>query len=243
MNQITNTVRGKQDELAGPAQPGTWATVSKESIARAIRGAPLVVWRTIQWHRLAVKLIAPVVAAVACLGLSVGAAYAAQSSVSPHRGEAAWLAFRAEQPVTASTDWSGLQARAARGGSVNVVVELNPGAPAAAKGAQLAQFAQARGRLLSEFGGRQRMRHLNAVPGSPIVAFTADSGDLARLRASKAVRSVTVNHVYGLAGTSPNGAQPGVQIKKWWDYYRIGACGVPEVCRACELRRCAKAQP
>src|SRR5690349_12317032 len=55
------------------------------------------------------------------------------------------------------------------------------------------------------------------------VAFTADSRDLARLQASKAVRSVTVNHEYGLAGTSPNGAQDAVQLPKWWDYKRIGA--------------------
>jgi subtilisin family serine protease len=212
MNQTIRTLRGKHDQLAGP-----------QSFARAVRvGAP-VLWRTIQRHRLAAKLITPVVAAVACLGLSAGAASAAQASTSPHGGAAAWPTFRAEQLVPASTDWARLQERAARAGSVNVVVELNPGTPAATKGVQLAQFAQARGRLLLDFGGRARMRHLSAVPGSPIVAFTADSHDLARLRASKAVRSVTVNHVYGLAGTSPNGAQPGVQIKNWWDYYQIGA--------------------
>jgi subtilisin family serine protease len=216
MNQIIRTPRGKQNRPAGT-----------QSIARAARVAPLALWRTIERHRLTAKLIAPVVAAVACLGLPAGAASAAQASTSPHGGAAAWPTFRAEQPVPTSTDWAGLQERAARSGSVNVVVELNPGTPAATKGAQLAQFAQARGSLLSEFGGGARMRHLSAVPGSPIVAFTADSHDLARLRASKAVRSVTVNHVYGLAGTSPNGAQPGVQPpmaqQPWWDYYRIGA--------------------
>src|SRR6266852_8989720 len=54
MNQITRTTRGKQDQPTGPPQ----------SIAHAVRVAALALWRTIQRHRVAAKLIAQVVAAV-----------------------------------------------------------------------------------------------------------------------------------------------------------------------------------
>lgn len=125
--------------------------------------------------------------------------------------------------VPTTTEWKTLEARASRDGSVRVLAELDPGTTASTKGAQLALFAHARARLLSEFGGARQMRHLNAVAGSPIVAFAANVSDLAKLRTSKNVRSVVVDGIHDLAGTSSNGAQRGVQIANWWDYARMGA--------------------
>ena len=127
------------------------------------------------------------------------------------------------QQVSATTNWSALDVRADSKGSVRVVVTLDPGPAAPTKSDQLAHLMQARNELISEFGGASKMRRLNAMPGSPIVAFTAGQRDLARLRKSSVVSNVVVDGVHDSAGTSSNGAQNGVQLKNGWDYFQIGA--------------------
>ena len=157
--------------------------------------------------------------AVLLLGI---ASFAAQVSTA-HAGVKSLERFSAVQQVSATTNWSALDARADSKGSVRVVATLDAGQAASTKSEELAHLTQARDELISEFGGASKMRRLNAIPGSPIVAFTADRKDLARLRKSSVVSNVVVDGVHDSAGTSSNGAQNGVQLKNGWDYFQIGA--------------------
>jgi len=167
---------------------------------------------------------------VAVLALAFGVSVASAGEVSPPPLPAPPVSSQApdsgdpviEEPVPGETDWAELEARAERDGSVKVVVELEPGSAARSAAAHLANLTRARDKLIGEFSGK-RMEGLNAIEGSPIVAFAADSKDLARLHRSRFVRSVTVDEVHESAGTVSNGSQSGVQIQNWWDFKQIGA--------------------
>ena len=169
-------------------------------------------------------------ASVAFFTLTVGASPADASEGSPPSLAAPASTAQASDPldpeteelVAAVTDWADLEARVARDGSVRVVVELDPGVRSRSRTEHLTNLTRTQDRLLGEFAGKQ-LRGLNAIEGSPIVAFAADSQDLARLRRSKAVRSVTVDEVHDSAATVSHGSQSGVQIQKWWDFKQIGA--------------------
>jgi len=153
--------------------------------------------------------------------LATGALLAASPAVA--RAEPADpVDIAIEEPVASTTDWADLEARASRDGVVKVVVELEPGVRGRSKTEHLSNLTRTRDRLLGELAGKQ-LRNLNTVEGSPIVAFAADAKDLARLRRSKAVRSVTVDEVHSSAATVNHGFQSGVQIQQWWDIKQISS--------------------
>jgi subtilisin family serine protease len=161
-------------------------------------------------------------------------------------------ALAAGNPPAPVGEWGRLRSIAQAHGGVPVIVELNTAgesrlvAATGKRDVQRQDVARARATLLHD---------LHGVPGGlktademPLVAFTADSDDLAALQQSSAVRSVAEDRSHamdaekrpasrtgaiatpaastdgqeqGVAGTSSAGTYG--SLKPWWDFYRVGA--------------------
>jgi subtilisin family serine protease len=129
----------------------------------------------------------------------------------------------AARPAGGGTDWSSLEARARHGGRVPVVVSLRaPGPGVRTVAARGRHFRGQRDQLLARFGGR-RPHAFKGLDGAPFVALHASVADLRVLRAAGEVRTVSVDQVTSLAGTSSFGSAGGQQLPSMWDYSRIGA--------------------
>ncbi len=153
-----------------------------------------------------------------------------------------------------STPWSDLEAIAARDGTVPVIVTLKGNGRLRHELSndqvqrQINGVRAARAALAQEMRGKA-LRNLRTMDDLPVMAFHADTADLARMRASKHVVSVVLDESRSLpeiltedgsqpiaADGSPAGGDvaptsaPAVttndgwygQLTNWWDYYRIG---------------------
>jgi hypothetical protein len=154
-------------------------------------------------------------------------------------------------PTMTEADWDALIAEARADGPVPVIVALDvPTRPehALALGEQARQraaIARARDAVLAGMESESRGR-VRSAESMPLLSFSADERDLARLRRSKHVSSVTRDREVtldaaigrgesdgpqtplggtgvagsGVAATSANGDSN--QLSEWWDWYRIG---------------------